>query len=144
MNPARRRMLRLALDCGYPSIRLLLENITAAEHRELSDFLSVEPVMSERMDWHFARLYSILVALLGSAKNNDAPEMTDWLLERLIMPKTELDEEAEQIRLREQLRAVMQGFAAKSGATISPVPRDAPTVEDWERERRRNNEGEAT
>jgi len=132
-------MLRLAIDCGYPSIRLLLNQITAWEHRELTDLLAIEPVGSERVDWHFARLYGILVTLLGSAKNDTAPELSDWLLERLILPKTEVDEEAEELRMREQLRAVMQGFAARTGATIRPVPRDAPTVADLERER--NNKG---
>lgn len=133
-------MLRLAIDCGFPSIRLLLHNITAWEHRELTDLLAVEPVGSERVDWHFARLYSMLVSLLGSAKNTDTPELTDWLFERLIMPKTEMDEEEEQLHLRELLRASMQGFAARTGAKIEPVPADAPTVADWERERSRERD----
>jgi len=85
-------MLRLALDCGYASIRLMLRDITAWEHRELIDLLSIEPLGSERTDWHFARLYGILVTLLGSSKSNDAANMQDWLLERLIMPTTAADE----------------------------------------------------
>ena len=126
-------MLRLAIDCGFPSIRLFLQSITAREHQELTDLLSVEPVGSERLDWHFARLYSILVALLGSTKNKDVPDMTEWLLERLIMPKTEVDEEQEEEQLREHLRAAMQGFAARTGAIIEPVDPNEPTVADLER-----------
>lgn len=140
MNPTRRRMLRLAIDCGYPSIRLLLENTTAWEHRELVDLLAVEPVGSERVDWHFARLYSMLVTLLGSAKNKEVPELTEWLFEKLIMPKTEMDEEEEELRLREHLRATMQGFAARTGAVIAPVPVDEPTLADWQREQERKRD----
>jgi len=36
--------------------------------------------------------------------------------------------------LREGLRAVMQGFAARTGATIRPVEADQPTLADWRAE----------
>jgi predicted GTPase len=126
-------MLRLAVGAGYPSIRQFLAGTSATEHRELLYMLDVEPVGDERMDWHFARLYSILVTLLGSSKASDnAPTLTEWLLERLIMPKTEAEEQEEEEMIRSNFAAFMRGLAAKTGATLEAVPDYVPTLAELE------------
>ena len=93
----------------------------------LQRLMAVEPVGGERLDWHFARLYYLLSALLGKREDSgDEPTMTDWLLERIILPKTEAQREAEEETAedaaRRQFTAFMQGFAARTGATISAAP----------------------
>jgi hypothetical protein len=109
-------MLKIAIENGYPAVRLWLRahgGISSAEHRELLDFLSVDTVGGERLDWHFARLYQLLFALLGKPSDGeDPPELGEWLLEQLINPtEAELDEEEEYDRFV----AVMRAFAATHG-----------------------------
>jgi hypothetical protein len=116
-------MLRLAIEAGYPSVRLWLRahgGITWREHRRLTDLLSIEPVGAERTDWHFARLMQLLYALLAKREDDeDLPPLDEWLLDRLIYePPEVIDEEADY----ERFVAAMRAFAARGGIEERTVP----------------------
>lgn len=113
-------MLKLAIDCGYPSIRLMLSQLSWREHRELKDLLSIEPVGSERLDWHFARLMqlvnSIPRAFFGGDDDEEPLTLADWQLESMIYeaPELEADEDAEGAFLD----ATLMGFMSGRGLVI--------------------------
>jgi len=109
-------MLRLAIDCGYPSVRLMLQQLTWGEHRELTDLMSIEPVGNERLDWHFARLMQLMHSLPRAFFGGDEDEpltLADWLLSEMIAPAdaTPPDDETD----AEFLDAALMGFMTTRG-----------------------------
>lgn len=106
-------MLRLAIDCGYPSVRLMLQQLTWGEHRELTDLMSIEPVGGDRMDWHFARLMQLIHAVMGASEGDERPALHEWLLESMIYeaPEPPVDDEAD----AEFLDATLMGFFSMHG-----------------------------
>lgn len=87
----------------------MLQQLTWGEHRELNDLLSVEPVGGERLDWHFARLMSLVFAVMGKADDDAEPKtLADWLLESMIAPALEpvLDDDEAIVALDAVLHAL--------------------------------------
>ena len=106
-------MLRLASDCGYPSVHLMLSELTWREHRELTDLMSIEPVGGERMDWHFARLMQLIHAVMGAGEADERPTLQEWLLESMVYaaPEPPVDDADD----AEFLDAALTGFFSMIG-----------------------------
>lgn len=122
-------MLRLAVDAGYPSIRQWLARdggASALEHRELVDLLAIEPIGNERLDWHFARLSSLLVSLWAKQDDGNALTMTDFLLEYAIAPAPDEDDDEDEA----SRTAFLTALAARIGVPVERVHINQPSPEE--------------
>jgi hypothetical protein len=95
----------------------MLRELSPIEARELMDLNAIEPLGMDRMDWHFARLYDMvmmqtrtLASAFAGSDGMDDPEigLADWLLENLFITKERTDEDDEQEL--DLLVATMQGI----------------------------------